>query len=265
MAGQKAVASYLAIAIVLGVAAFAMASSFPILPYSNAATQTGTHMSFSGTLPQNCLYEIPANDSVTLVPATSNTSIPDWVVEFSNGTTVAFPENACPQPVYPKLYSLASVIVQSPSFTAAENGSRFLVEGYNISMINTNSQGLTGVVISLAHWSNQTYLCGTYSPELLGLLQVSIPFNQTTRTYDFSNMTISSVSTDPTSCVYLPTTVATMSATPTQSGTTNNTIRSASATNDPPSSTQALWYLPGILIIIAGIVSAVLVIRKTKL
>lgn len=175
-------------------------------------SSTRTIIAFSGAPPQNCLYEIPANASATLVSADSNTSVPEFVVGFGNGTTVAFPENSCPQPVYPQLYSLASVVVQSPSFIAAENGSLFLVEAPGISMISNSSQGISSVVIYFAHWSNQTYSCGTYSLKLLGLLQVSIPYNQTSGTYDFSNMMVYSASRGSPmfTCIYMPTTVATV-------------------------------------------------------
>ncbi|MHB2035609.1 MAG: hypothetical protein ACYCPW_02575 [Nitrososphaerales archaeon] len=80
MASRKSIASYVAIAAILAASAFVIAFSFQILPFSNAARQTTTTIAFSGTPPQNCLYEIPANASVTLVPASSNTSIPEWVV-----------------------------------------------------------------------------------------------------------------------------------------------------------------------------------------
>ncbi len=217
MADRKAIASYLAIAAILAVSVFAMAFSFQITPHSDTATQTTTAI-FSGLPPENCLYEIPTNASTTLVTPSTNNSVPELIAGFPNGTTIAFPENSCPQPVYPQLYSLASEAVQSPSFIAAENGSTFLVEGPRISMFSNSSQDISSVTTSFAHWGNQTYPCGTgYTLDLLGLLQVSIPFNQTSGSYDVSNMTVYSVpkSSAVFSCIYLPTGVTTVSTTPT--------------------------------------------------
>jgi hypothetical protein len=148
---------------------------------------TSTHLPSASAI---CLYPIPANATVTIFGNSS--SVGNFVL-FTNGTSIFFPLDACPQPATPELYSVASVIEQSASFIAAEGGSNFAVSQ---GIAGSYQDGVTSAVVIFTHYGNEPYQpCGAsngWDLTELGQLQVSVP-EQTNGAYYFSNMTIFTV------------------------------------------------------------------------
>jgi hypothetical protein len=153
-----------------------------------------------------CLYEVPAN--ATLM-GFGNASTEGNEVEFTNGTSVYYPLNSCPQPLSPEEYALASVIEQNSTFLADENGSNYYVDqGISYSYYN----GVNHVVVTFDKWSDVMYEpCGPsfgWGLYDLGQLQVIITIQKPTNSYDFLNMTIFVVPSSAFNVVDCPTITA---------------------------------------------------------
>jgi hypothetical protein len=153
-----------------------------------------------------CLYQIPANAAVT---GFSNSSSAGNFVMFANGTRIFFPLDGCPQPVSPELYSIVSVIVQNASFIAAEQGSNFAVGQWMPYSFYNDAEY---AALTFTHYSNEMYQpCGGslgWVPEELGQIQVSIQ-EQTSVSYDFSNMSIYTVPSYELNIFHCPTVITT--------------------------------------------------------
>lgn len=182
----------------------------------------------------NCLYEVPANATIT---PSSNSSTVGNIVQFTNGTRDYFPLNSCPQPVTPDVYALASVIIHNSTFISGENGSTFVVD---TQAGITSQQGVvTQSVVTFNDWSNQTFEpCGQgtgWFLEDLAQIQVGVPENQN-GSFDFANLTISLVPSLQLNVFNCPAAAVSVSS---QSVNSSSVIQIASATTSDTSVTSS--------------------------
>ena len=113
------------------------------------------------------------------------------MVVYPNGKEAFFPRTACPEPVEPDLYVVASAIESNAGFVVAENGNpKLWVLGTTGGFSNASGDF---EVFAFYSYSNQiVYPCGGNSPwdVVTGEIQVTIPLTATAGSPDLSHMHI---------------------------------------------------------------------------
>ena len=138
-----------------------------------------------------CLVEVPGN--ATINPFGNSSTVGNYV-SFTNGTTLYFPQNRCPQPVSPQQFVLDSAIERDPRFLLAEHGSIYYAEQ---GIAGYEEVGTSDAVLTFTEYSNNlTAFCGgnLWLLTELGQIQVSVAEENNGNSYDFSNMSVSVVS-----------------------------------------------------------------------
>lgn len=142
-----------------------------------------------------CLEEVPDNASVNSL---ENSSFVGYEVTYANGTQSLFSLDACPVPVTPDLFSIASSIESNPRFIAAEGGAAYEVEccahaPSGATGLKTNSTGSYAVYMFVLFGSQViNFGCGWTYAEVAGMW-VTVPLNGTTGSLDLSRIQVQTI------------------------------------------------------------------------